>query len=454
MPTLRNLIEIPVELKEIEIAKINLGERRRTDYGNTKVLQLSIQQRGLIGPIAVMQYETPYNNFEYFLIAGGRRIRACRALGMETMQARVYPYGLNAYEIRAIELEENIHRKDLNDAERIKSIKDIHDLYVSIYGTKTSTTPGAPGHSMRDTAQMLGVDVSTVSRDYELATLLEEIPELAKLKNKSDIKRVADTAKRTVHRENALKQIGVEVSQDIDLSLMEKAFVVGDFFEKQVALTKGSFDLAEIDIDYPMDVEDNILQDSIGSDKKRNVYHGLTKPEYETLMPKTLQVCYDLLQENGWALVWFGFEYYDRLRKWAEAAGFKPSWYFGKWYKKVSHTQTPFFTLGHSMEYFLYLKKGSPRIVKPHADVFEMSPTSSSMKSHPYEKPVELYVDLLETFIDSGSRVVCPFAGGGTFLRAAFAHDCFAVGFDKSDVYHDEYIVKVRGDYALGKKKE
>lgn len=448
----RNLLDIPVELDEIPVEEINDAGRSRKEYGDVEQLKLSIQQKGLIHPIAVSKYDEPYEGFKYFLLVGGRRLAAVRQLELEKVPARIYPSNLNSYEVRSIELEENIRRKDLTDAERIMSIKEVHDLYVSIYGEKKSTSKGAKGHSQKDTANMLGVSTATVSLDIEMAEWIEEIPELAKLGDRKKIKQAITIAKKRGRRKIAFEAAGVE-KPDATVQGLEDAYNIGDFFTYAKTIPDGTIDLVDLDIDYPMEIDENILHSTIKLEKKNGTYVGISKKDYPGMMKKALVESYRILNEDGWCLIWFGREYFQRLQDWGKEVGFKTSWYTGKWYKGdgFSHCRNPRLNLQHSMEEFFYFKKGSPQIVYPHSDVFQHKPTPPSEKIHPYEKPVALMQEIFETFLMKESRIAVPFAGSGNSLVSGFQHGCYVTGYDLSEEYKKLFVLKIRSLKMEGK---
>ncbi len=437
---------------EIEVKKINPGARARADYGDMKRLELSITQRGLIQPIAVMKYDEPFDDGRYthYLLAGGRRLRACTSLKLGKIPCRIYPYGLDAYEIRSIELEENARRQDLTDAENLKAVKAVHDHWMKMYGEKTSTAKGAKGHSMRDTAKRLGLSLGTTSEAVEAAEWLEKVPDLAKLKNKTEIKKAIKKAKKTVENKVKIEEYEKEVEGKDESELhgmYAKSYIIGDFFEKVKSIPKETIDLIDLDIDYPVDIDDESPQhQEVTMDKKFGVYQGIPKPEFEAMMKEALAESYRTLKDGGWCIVWFGWEYFSEIQKWATNVGFKTSWYTGKWYKGggYGHTRNPYVYLNHTIEPFFYFRKGMANINIPRADVFEYNPTTREKKDHPYEKPITLMHDILDTFLNPGSRVLVPFAGSGNTLIAAFQMKCHAIGFDISEGYKDSYVIKLQ----------
>jgi len=460
-PQPRYLSEIPVEQEEIEIRLVNDAGRMRNDLGNIEELKLSLTQKGLIQPIAVMRYPHTYEDrWDYYLLAGGRRLKAARELEWETIPARIYPPGLNGLEIRQIELEENIRRKDMNDAERLKATKQIHELWLSMYGEKTSTKKGAKGHSLRDTAERLGISIGKASMDVELGEWLEEMPQLAKLGSASEIRKAIKKAKKQVKRDDKIEEYEKEVAGSSDselLSMYAKSYIVGDFFQKVRNIPKETIDFIDLDIDYPMDIDEDSPQHlQAQEDKKKEVYKSIPKDQFPLIMQRTFQECYRVLKDEGWIIVWFGWEYFSQLQQWAKKAGFKVSWYTGKWYKGAgyAHTRNPYTYLGHTIEPFFYFRKGTATINVPHPDVFEFNPLPSDSRVHPFEKPIDLMYNILDTFINPGSRVLVPYAGSGNTLIAAFKYKCHGVGFDMSEEYKKGYISKLMEEFGNGDKQD
>ncbi len=97
------IVEIPVDL----IDASPYQPRRNFDEGSLAELGQSIQERGVIQPILVCRAGARYE-----LVAGERRLRACRALGMKTIPAIVVE--LPEVEKAETALIENLQRKDLN----------------------------------------------------------------------------------------------------------------------------------------------------------------------------------------------------------------------------------------------------------------------------------------------------------------------------------------------------
>ena len=98
------------EIKIIEIRPNPYQPRKNFDDSKIKELALSIQEHGVFTPILVRKGISGYE-----LIAGERRLRACKEVNLETIPAIVLE--LNDEEMMEISVLENIQREDLNAIE-------------------------------------------------------------------------------------------------------------------------------------------------------------------------------------------------------------------------------------------------------------------------------------------------------------------------------------------------
>ena len=67
------------EYTTVKVSEIELGERRRTDYGDIDKLAAGINRVGLLQPLIVQQV-----NGHFKVVAGGRRFKAIQRLGWQS----------------------------------------------------------------------------------------------------------------------------------------------------------------------------------------------------------------------------------------------------------------------------------------------------------------------------------------------------------------------------------
>lgn len=98
----------------IDIDRIVVSDRIRKDFGDIQELADDIKDNGLINP--------PVVNKEYVLLAGERRLRACKMLGWPQIEVRMMDTRDAEHELN-IEISENDVRKGFTKSERVDYIK-------------------------------------------------------------------------------------------------------------------------------------------------------------------------------------------------------------------------------------------------------------------------------------------------------------------------------------------
>lgn len=140
--------------KTIDINKIkNNNEQPRKYFDNDKIVELaeSIKVHGIIQPLIVSE-----NNDEtYTIIAGERRWRASKLLGLEEVPAIVM--SLTNSEILEISLIENIQREDLNPIEEGKAYKKLIKDF-NITQEQLSSRLGKSRTAITNTMRLLKLD--------------------------------------------------------------------------------------------------------------------------------------------------------------------------------------------------------------------------------------------------------------------------------------------------------
>jgi len=103
------------ELREIDTASIVVKPRIRENNGDLSTLEKSIRHLGLLSPIIIDR-----NNI---LIAGGRRLEACRNIGLTKIS--VFKLDVEADSMAGLDIQsdENLCRQPLTSAELEKQIQ-------------------------------------------------------------------------------------------------------------------------------------------------------------------------------------------------------------------------------------------------------------------------------------------------------------------------------------------
>lgn len=144
------------EVIEIELGRIRKGKHQpRVEFDQEKLQEIidSIKEKGVVQPIIVRQVD---GDFE--LIAGERRVRAAKALGLERVPAIVK----NVSDEQALELAiiENVQREDLNPIEESRAYRNLVELFHL---------------TQEEAAKRVGKNRATVANSLRLLKLPEDI---------------------------------------------------------------------------------------------------------------------------------------------------------------------------------------------------------------------------------------------------------------------------------------
>jgi ParB/RepB/Spo0J family partition protein len=432
----------PIRVDSIPFDQITLGHRYRQDLGNIDDLIDSIQQNGLIHPIAVKESNSGEG---YHLMAGGRRYHACKRLGYKDIPCNIYPADLSQLERNLIELCENIDRKDMSYAEEVALKQQIHKAMQQLKGVATAGR-GSTGHSMRDTARMLNQSVGNVTDDIKLADAIEKLPELAHVKNKSDAMKLLRSLEREIEVEEKVKAVESKKSRtkedDIKKAVAD-SYILCDFRDGFGMIQDKSVDLVELDPPYAINLDKAKKHDTIDTKE----YTEWTSEMYIDNMKYAIKEAWRVLRDDGWLIFWFGIDpWYRETADMIQDAGFKMNEIPGLWVKPSGQCQHPDIYLANSYETFFYARKGNPTIKKMgKPNYFRYKPVYSGDKISKAEKPVELYDDILSIFMDPGDRLVSGLAGSGNIILSSYNIHCTGVGFDLTKGSRDEYILRAMG---------
>lgn len=106
--------------KTVTIGDIEVGERARAELGDLAELKESITSLGLLQPVVITA--------DHRLIAGHRRLEACRALGMAEVPVIVAEHITDAVDLLKAERDENTCRKPMTASELIALGRQIEAL--------------------------------------------------------------------------------------------------------------------------------------------------------------------------------------------------------------------------------------------------------------------------------------------------------------------------------------
>lgn len=152
----------------IDIDRIVVSDRIRKDFGDIQELADDIKDNGLINP--------PVVNRDYVLLAGERRLRACKLLGWPQIEVRMMDTRDAEHDLD-VEISENECRKEFTKTERldyarrlarIESAKAKERMAEGGRGGK-SATPSTTGKTRDKVAEHLGTSATQLRQEQFIA---------------------------------------------------------------------------------------------------------------------------------------------------------------------------------------------------------------------------------------------------------------------------------------------
>jgi ParB/RepB/Spo0J family partition protein len=188
----------------IDSIRIEARQRKALDDGKADelresslgALKESIKRHGLINPVTITR--------THFLIAGERRLTACRELGFSEIFVRYFE-DLAPLERKRVELDENIRRASLTWQERAMAVYEYYLL---------SGGDSEPSYTQERCAEELNLSATNVGRSLAVARVLYEQEELPE--GKRDLPVLASTTLNEAYgvlTKRRDRQIETELSQ-------------------------------------------------------------------------------------------------------------------------------------------------------------------------------------------------------------------------------------------------
>jgi len=208
--------------------------------------------------------------------------------------------------------------------------------------------------------------------------------------------------------------------------ILPPQIIHGDSLEALLKMPTGIADLALIDPPY-FDYKTGHRKD-----KGSKLSQSLVQQDREEQL-RTVQECIRVLKDNrpfffftNWQEAWwFQQRFYSFLRN-------EIVWDKGNW---AAGDLTG--SLGCKWEAVFLGCKGKWKLKgERQHDIWEI-PRVGTNRVHPTEKPVELYVRLIELTTESGDLIIDPYVGSGASAEAAILTDRNFIGYDLDEHYYN-----------------
>ena len=443
------------EVISVAVSNIKDENRQRKDYGDVADLARSIKQFGIIQPIVLRR---PDGGGNCILVAGGRRLAACRSLGIkELLHSKDFVWrdedNVAEAQLRfqAVELEENLRRKELSWPEHIAAKQRLFELMQGIHGVSKGFGAGKSrendGFSLRKLAAMLGENPSVTSRDLELAGFVRSHPMLATLPTKADAVRKLGVAVTVAAMQIAAKKSSVATPQSpVKIGIAGESQVMsngdltevpvpveerwklyeGPFEENIPSVADASVDLVLTDLPYNIGLGDSSASHSAGlggfSDRGLDIVK---------LCADVAVHSFRVLRENRFGVFFYGMNYHQELFDALTTAGFTVDVYPFIWLRDRSAPPDGFARYSKCYDPALIASKGVPRFIRPNLpNAVSIPSVRGPERLHAAQKPLGIMQKFVEDMTTPGCVVLDMFAGAGTTGAAALQTGRKAILFE------------------------
>jgi ParB/RepB/Spo0J family partition protein len=426
----------------IDTADVIVSERIRREAGDIEGLSRSIKEFGLIQPLVVAKTPTG----EVQLVAGGRRLASLTKLGVKQLVHGthfIYRGEEDAYTRKAVELEENLRRQDLNWYEVVLAKQQLLDLMIAKHGAAKlgpptraeRADPSLMGFGVRKLAEMLGESASTTSNDLQVASIITKFPSLKTLPTKKDAMRRMNVATTIVGMQASASATSTASAAVSDAPpgtaqaapTPEKPWKLykGDFRVNCVNVTDASVDLVLTDLPYAIGLGDGSAAHSAGLSKfvDRDI-------DIDALCTDVAFESFRVLKNNRFAVFFFGANYFVKFYDALTQAGFSVDDYWFIWRRNRTAPPSP----GRYAKVYdpaLICQKGSPTLLRPNLGNFiDIPSVSGDARLHSAQKPDAVMAHFVLDMTAQGATVVDWFAGAGATGVASVKNKRKAILFE------------------------
>jgi hypothetical protein len=423
----------------------------------------SFVENGCIQPPVLHVFDEPRvidgQTYRFQLIAGGCRSAAFKLLGCEEI-----PYNtrqsLRPDQLQQLEIEENFTRLDMTWQEYCMGIASTHRtkmLTAQSKGekwTQKMTGKLVGGFSHAHVGDCLKIDEALRKGDKEVISASGITAATQILLGRKQDALLADLAKSSgALPTSALKKapgVGpVRESAGFDLDeltsnamtgtvtvLVGETKMVADYAvdlstilfnmdnrEFFANCPDETYDLIYTDIPYGIDM-DNLDYNAIDLDR---VVDAHDIDENVSQMLPFLQNSYRVLKDKTYLLFWYDIKHHEKLVAWGEQVGFSVQPYPVIWNKlHPCRNRSAGTWWTKSIEYCMVMRKGTATLRTPQLKCVIDADGSAErkMQRNPFAKPFALSQKLLEPVIMPGMKVLDPYAGEGSLVRALLNLGC------------------------------
>ncbi len=238
---------------------------------------------------------------------------------------------------------------------------------------------------------------------------------------------------------------GAGVVKDLTIDLSQMLFNMNNV-EWFAQAEPNSVDLIYTDIPYGIDMNN---LDFSSNDLDRVADEHDVEENVEQMRP-FLHNAYKVLKDKSYLLFWYDIKHHEKLLAWGLEAGFSVQPYPLIWDKTHpcrNRSASTWWT--KSIEYCMVMRKGTATLRTPqNRCVFQANGIEErKMQRNMFAKPFALSKEILTPIIIPGMTVLDCYAGEGSLVRAALNLGCRVIAVEKSEKHYPRLVEHVKEVY-------
>jgi hypothetical protein len=420
---------------EISSILINRPERQRRELTNLQELADSIRKTGLIHPPVVTR--------DRVLVAGERRLTACRdLLGWSHISVQ-FTDTMDEAELHLIELEENVKRVDLDWKDQCRAMAEYHEVRKKL----------DPAWTAISTAKALGVTEAELSNRRMVAKALEAGEPLVASADKYSVALGVTRRKDERRKASESERLGAMIApsvqspthtdlmvapEGLDTFLAEHPlpaevpvpFLNCEFADFVATYSGTKFNFLHCDFPYGVNAEAH----NMGAGAAHGTYDD-SEAVYWQLLDTLSEAMQNVVSDSAHMMFWFSMDFYHLTKLRLEAMGWTVNPFPLVWHKSDNSGILPDYRRGPRRIYetaFL-CSRGDRFIIQAVANTFAF-PNVKTI--HMSEKPIDMLRHFFRMFVDENSTVLDPTMGSGNSIRAAIlAGAASALGIERDQEF-------------------
>lgn len=410
-----------MQITLVEVAKIKDRENsQRKEYKDIEELADSISRLGLIHPIVVDK--------DLRLVAGGRRLEAVKLLKLEKIWVTTKEE-LNEPERRAIELEENVKRKDLSWQDEALAVLELDKLLSELFPDKSRDARAAYigykkswYHELRKVGKAIQANHPRVLEASSAHAAYNILEREESRKEDNVLNKLYDELSNKVEEDLTCSETNPAQKQKggLRVKAQPKVFQNENFIPWVQSYNGSRFNFIHCDFPYGINHDKS---DQGTDDGNWDSYSD--SPEIYFQLIKHFCINRDkFMLPSCHIMFWFSMKFYEETIKiFSELAPEIEINYMPLIWHKTDNkgivrdvTRTP----RHVYETALWMSRGDRKIIRVVGDVYG-APTGKSTSIHVSQKPVPVLRHFFQLAVDEYTELLDPTCGSGTAIQAA--HD-------------------------------